>query len=110
MIYGNVRNDGLIDNLPAGCCVEVPCLVDANGIQPTQIGALPSHLAALMQTNINVQTLLTEAVLTEDRERVYHAALLDPHTAAVLGLDEIYALMDDLIAAHGDWLPAWLRA
>lgn len=110
VIYGNVRNDGLIDNLPAGCCVEVPCLVDANGIQPTHIGTLPSHLAALMQTNINVQTLLTEAVLTEDRERVYHAALLDPHTAAVLSLDEIYALMDDLIAAHGDWLPDWLRA
>ncbi len=61
MIYGNVRNDGLIDNLPQGCCVEVACLVDANGIQPTKVGTLPSHLAALMQTNINVQTLLTEA-------------------------------------------------
>ena len=63
VIYGNVRNDGLIDNLPQGCCVEVACLVDANGIQPTKVGTLPSHLAALMQTNINVQTLLTEAIL-----------------------------------------------
>lgn len=109
VIYGNVRNDGLIDNLPQGCCVEVACLVDANGIQPTKVGTLPSHLAALMQTNINVQTLLTEAILTENRDRVYHAAMMDPHTAAVLGIDEIYALVDDLIAAHGDWLPCWLH-
>ena len=84
-------------------------LVDANGIQPTKVGTLPSHLAALMQTNINVQTLLTEAILTENRDRVYHAAMMDPHTAAVLGIDEIYALVDDLIAAHGDWLPGWLH-
>ncbi|WP_395755357.1 alpha-glucosidase/alpha-galactosidase [Edwardsiella ictaluri] len=109
VIYGNVRNAGLIDNLPQGCCVEVPCLVDANGIQPTRIGSLPSHLAALMQTNVNVQTLVTEAALTENRERIYHAALLDPHTAATLSIDEIYALIDDLIAAHGDWLPDWVR-
>ena len=78
--------------------MEVACLVDANGIQPTKVGTLPSHLAALMQTNINVQTLLTEAILTENRDRVYHAAMMDPHTAAVLGIDEIYALVDDLIA------------
>ncbi|MDF7758810.1 alpha-glucosidase/alpha-galactosidase [Kosakonia cowanii] len=109
VIYGNVRNDGLIDNLPEGCCVEVPCLVDANGIQPTKAGKLPAHLAAMMQTNINVQTLLTEAVLTENRDYVYYAALMDPHTAAVLGIDEIYALVDDLIASHGDWLPGWLH-
>jgi len=109
VIYGNVCNNGLIDNLPEGCCVEVPCLVDANGIQPTKIGKLPAHLAALMQTNINVQTLLTEAVLTENRDYVYYAALMDPHTAAVLSIDEIYALVDDLIASHGDWLPAWLH-
>jgi len=108
VIYGNVRNDALIDNLPQGCCVEVACLVDANGIQPTKVGTLPSHLAALMQTNINVQTLLTEAILTENRESVYHAAMLDPHTAAVLGIDEIYALVDDLITSHGSWLPDWL--
>ena len=85
VVYGNVRNDGLIDNLPQGCCVEVACLVDANGIQPTKVGALPAHLAALMQTNINVQTLLTEAILTENRDYVYYATMMDPHTAAVLG-------------------------
>lgn len=84
------------------------CLVDANGIQPTKAGRLPSHLAALMQTNVNVQTLLTEAILTENRERIYHAAMLDPHTAAVLGIDEIYALVDDLIEAHQGWLPEWV--
>ncbi|MEB1055982.1 MULTISPECIES: alpha-galactosidase [Citrobacter freundii complex] len=109
VVYGNVRNDNLIDNLPQGCCVEVACLVDANGIQPTKVGTLPSHLAAMMQTNINVQTLLTEAILTENRDRVYHAVMMDPHTAAVLGIEEIYALVDDLIASHGDWLPAWLH-
>ena len=109
VIYGNVRNDALIENLPQGCCVEVACLIDANGIQPTKVGTLPSHLAALMQTNINVQTLLTEAILTENRESVYHAAMLDPHTAAVLGIEEIYALVDDLIASHGSWLPDWLH-
>jgi alpha-galactosidase len=105
VIYGNVRNDGLIDNLPDGCCVEVPCLVDKNGIQPTQIGQLPPQLAALMQTNINVQALTVEAALTGDREHIYHAAMLDPHTAAELDLEQIWALVDDLIAAHGDWLP-----
>ena len=105
VIYGNVRNDGLIDNLPDGCCVEVPCLVDKNGIQPTQIGQLPLQLAALMQTNINVQALTVEAALTGDREHIYHAAMLDPHTAAELDLAQIWALVDDLIAAHGDWLP-----
>lgn len=109
VVYGNVRNDNLIDNLPQGCCVEVACTVDANGIQPTKVGALPAHLAALMQTNINVQTLLTEAILTENRDYVYYATMMDPHTAAVLGIEEIYALVDDLIASHGDWLPAWLH-
>ena len=107
VVYGNVANDHLIDNLPQGACVEVPCLVDRNGIQPTRIGALPPHLAALMQTNVNVQALTVEAALTGQREHIYHAALLDPHTAAELAPDEIYALVDDLLAAHGDWLPAY---
>lgn len=107
VIYGNVGNHGLIDNLPAGCCVELPCLVDKNGIQPTRIGSLPPHLAALMQTNINVQALTVEAALTGKREHIYHAAMLDPHTAAELDLDQIVALVDDLIEAHGDWLPAY---
>jgi alpha-galactosidase len=108
VIYGNVPNEGLIDNLPAGCCVEVPCLVDRNGIQPARIGSLPPHLAALMQTNINVQSLTVEAALTGRREHIYHAAMLDPHTAAELDLEQIWALIDDLIAAHGDWLPDYM--
>ncbi len=105
VIYGNVANFGLIDNLPQGCCVEVPCLVDANGIQPTRIGTLPPQLAALMQTNINVQSLTVEAALTGNRDYIYHAAFLDPHTAAELDLDQITHLVDDLIEAHGDYLP-----
>jgi alpha-galactosidase len=108
VIYGNVSNHGLIDNLPEGCCVEVPCLVDRNGVQPTRVGALPPQLAALMQTNINVQSLTVEAALTGKREHIYHAAMLDPHTAAELDLDQIWSLVDDLIAAHGDWLPQYV--
>src|ERR1051325_798659 len=105
VVYGNVPNHGLIDNLPQGCCVEVPCLVDKNGLQPTKIGTLPPQLAALMQTNINVQGLTVEAALTGKREHIYHAAMMDPHTIAELTLDEIWALVDDLIAAHGDYIP-----
>lgn len=100
VIYGNVPNDGLIDNLPAGCCVEVPVLVDKNGLQPIKIGKLPLQLAALMRTNINVQELTVEAALTGKREYIYQAAYLDPHTAAELDLDQIHALVDDLLAAH----------
>ena len=107
VVYGNVPNNGLIDNLPLQCCVEVPCLVDKNSIQPTHIGALPPQLAALIQTNINVQALTVEAALTGKREHIYHAAMLDPHTAAELDLAQIWALTDDLIEAHGDWLPAY---
>lgn len=107
VIYGNVPNHGLIDNLPAGCCVEVPILVDKNGLQPTAIGPLPIQLAAMMQTNINVQALTVEAALTRKREYIYHAAMLDPHTSAELDLDQIWHLVDDLIEAHGDWLPEY---
>jgi alpha-galactosidase len=107
VIYGNVPNTGLIDNLPQGCCVEVPVLVDKSGLQPTKVGALPPHLAAMMQTNINVQSLVVEAALTGKREHIYHAAMLDPHTAAELSLDQIWSLVDDLIEAHGDWLPPY---
>ena len=105
VVYGNVENTGLIGNLPPGCCVEVPCLVDANGVQPVHVGALPPHLAALMQTNINVQALTVEAALTGKREHIYHAAMLDPHTGAELDLDQIWSLVDDLLDAHGGWLP-----
>ncbi|MFN8527365.1 MAG: alpha-glucosidase/alpha-galactosidase [Anaerolineae bacterium] len=107
VVYGNVANRGLIDNLPQGCCVEVPCVVDKNGVQPTKIGSIPPHLAALMQTNVNVQSLTVEAALTGKREHIYHAAMLDPHTAAELSLDQIWALVDDLIEAHGDWMPEY---
>lgn len=107
VIYGNVPNRGLISNLPEGACVEVPVLVDRNGLQPTTIGALPPHLAALMQTNINVQALTVEAAITGKREHIYHAAMLDPHTAAELSLDQIWHLVDDLIEAHGEYLPAY---
>ncbi|MGD8584570.1 MAG: hypothetical protein PVJ75_04390 [Chloroflexota bacterium] len=107
VVYGNVANQGLIDNLPRECCVEVPCLVDKSGIQPTRIGALPWHLAALMQTNVNVQALTVEAALTAKREHIYHAAMMDPHTAAELDLDQIWSLVDDLIEAHGVWLPVY---
>jgi alpha-galactosidase len=107
VINGNVLNTGLITNLPDRCCVEVPCLVDKNGIQPTVIGDMPPQLAAVIRTNVNVQELTAEAALTGKREHIYHAAMLDPHTAAELTLDEIYSLVDDLIAAHRDMLPKY---
>jgi alpha-galactosidase len=105
VVYGNVRNGSLITNLPADCCVEVPCLVDKNGIQPTPVGDLPKQLAAIIMTNVNVQSLTVDAALTGKRERVYQAAMMDPHTAAELTLDEIWSLVDELIATHGDYIP-----
>ncbi|MEJ2605726.1 MAG: alpha-glucosidase/alpha-galactosidase [Anaerolineales bacterium] len=107
VVYGNLRNRGLIENLPDDCVVEVPCSVDSNGIHPSRIGALPPQLAALMQTNINVQALTVEAALTRKREHIYHAAMLDPHTAAELDPDQIQLLVDELIEAHGAWLPKY---
>jgi alpha-galactosidase len=109
VIYGNVRNNGSITPLPDDCAVEVPCLVDRNGIQPTHIGELPPQLTALIRTNLNVQELTVRALITENREHIYHAAMMDPHTAAELDLNQIWALVDDLIAAHEKWLPAWTR-
>jgi alpha-galactosidase len=105
VVYGNVPNRGPITNLPAGCCVEVPCLVDGNGLRPTHIGDLPPQLAGLIMTNVNVQSLAVEAALTGKREHVYHAAMLDPHTAAELDLDQIHELVDALLDAHGAWVP-----
>jgi alpha-galactosidase len=111
---GNVpnayRGGVLIDNLPADCCVEVPCLAGARGIVPERVGALPRHLAALMQTHVNVQGLTVEAALTGRRDPVYHAAMLDPHTAAELSLDEISRLVDALLEAHGETIPPLDRA
>ena len=104
-INGNVANIGLIDNLPENICVEVTCLINTKGIQPIKVGSIPPHLAALMMTNINVQQLTVEAVLSGKKEYVYHAAMLDPHTAAELSVDEIWNLVDDLLEAHGGMIP-----
>jgi len=104
-IGGNVMNTGLITNLPREACVEVPCLVDRNGVTPTYVGDLPPQLAALNRTNINTQLLTIEAAITGKKEHIYHAAFLDPHTSAELSLDDIVSLCDDLIEAHGSWLP-----
>ena len=109
VIYGNVPNRGLIPQLPEGAAVEVPCLVDGNGVQPTRVDDLAPQLVALMRTNVNVQELTVRALLEERRDHIYHAAMLDPHTAAELDLDQIRALVDALIEAHGDWLPAWVH-
>lgn len=100
VVYGNVPNRGLITNLPQGCCVEVPCLANRNGLQPVVIGDLPPQLAAICRTNINVQSLAVEAALTGNRDAVYHAVMLDPHAGATLTLDKIWAMCDELIAAH----------
>ena len=104
---GNVMNTGLIDNLPADCCVEVTCLANEGGIQPCHIGALPHQLAALNMRQIGVHQLTVDAALTGKRDLIYQAALLDPHAESELTIDEIRAMVDDLIAAHGDWLPQY---
>lgn len=106
-IYGNVPNNNNITNLPADCPVEIPCLVDKNGIQPTTVGEIPPQLAAVMQTNINVHRLTVEAALTQKRAHIYHAGMMDPHTSAELDLTQIQAMVDELIAAHGNWLPTY---
>ena len=109
-VYGNVPNRGIISNLPFDSCVEVPCVVNAQGIAPQHIGELPPQLAALMQTNINVQSLTVEAALTGKRDHVYHAAMLDPHTAAELDLDQIWSMVDELLDAHRGMIPEALFA
>lgn len=110
VVYGNVANQGLIDNLPAGCCVEVPCLIDRNGVQPTTVGALPPQCAAVNRTNINVQELAVEAAITGDLQHVYHAVMLDPLTAALLTLGQIRSMTDELFAAEAAWLPDFASA
>ena len=101
-IGGNVINNGLIENLPKEACVEVPCLVDGRGINPTYVGKLPLQCAAMNISNINPQLLTIEAAVTGRREHIYHAAMMDPHTAAELSLDDIVNMCDDLIRAHSD--------
>ncbi|HEY3414989.1 MAG TPA: alpha-glucosidase/alpha-galactosidase [Armatimonadota bacterium] len=109
VVNANVMNHGLITNLPENCCVEVPCLVDGSGVQPTQIGDLPRQCAAVIRSNVNVQELTVAAVLENDRESLYHAAMMDPHTAAELVPDQIVDLVDELIDAHGEFIPEGLR-
>lgn len=104
-IAGNVMNEGLITNLPHKACVEVPCLVDRSGVTACHVGDLPEPCAALNRTNVNPQILTVEAFLSGKKDGVYQAAMLDPHTAAELGLDEIVSLCDDLFEAHGAWIP-----
>lgn len=107
-IGGNVLNTGgLIENLPPEACVEVPCLVDGSGVTPCRVGRLPLQLAAMNQTHINVHLLTIEAAVTRKREHIYHAAMLDPHTAAELSLDDIIHMVDELLEAHGSWLPQY---
>lgn len=107
-IGGNVLNTGhLITNLPENACVEVPCLVDGYGVHPCHVGALPVQCAAMNMTNINVQLLTIEAAATRKKEHIYQAAMLDPHTASELDIDTIKKMVDDLIVAHGDYLPEY---
>ncbi len=106
-VYGNVMNNGLIENLPSNCCVEVPCIVDNKGFYPQKIGRLPEQLSALMRTNINVQILSAEAALTQKKEHIYHAAMLDPLTSSHLSIDEIYSLVDEMLEAHANYLPEY---
>ncbi len=106
-IHGNVINNGLIDNLPSDACVEVPIMVDRNGLNPCKVGKLPEQLAALNRTNINVQLMTIQAAISLKKEDVYMAAYLDPHTKDELSLDDIKAMCDELFEAHKDWLPKY---
>ena len=104
---GNVINTGLITNLPSNACVEVPCIADASGVQSVFIGDLPEQCAAMNRTNINPQLLAIEAAVTKKKDYIYQAAMLDPHTAAELTIDQIVSMCDDLIEAHKGWLPEY---
>ncbi|MBQ9543831.1 MAG: alpha-glucosidase/alpha-galactosidase [Clostridia bacterium] len=106
-IGGNVLNRGLIENLDPDACVEVPCMVDGSGVNPTRVGKLPVQLAAMNMTNINCQLLTIDAAVTRKRERIYQAAMLEPHTAAELSIDDIVKMVDELIEAHGDYMPKY---
>ena len=108
-IYGNVANNGLISQLPESAAVEVACHVDSTGLNPQPVHDIPPQLVAMMRTNVNVQELTVQALLTENRDHIYHAAMLDPRTAAELDLGQIRRLVDDLLTAHDDWLPNWIN-
>ena len=107
IINANIMNNNLIDNLPSDSCVEVPCEISDKGIKPQRIGKLPTHLAGLIKTNINVQQLTAEAAISRRKEIIYHAAMLDPLTASILSIDEIYKMVDELLIAHQNFLPKY---
>ncbi len=107
--YGNLPNTGQIPQLPMGAVVETPCRFDASGAEPLPVTDIPPQLIALMRTQINVQELTVRALMDENREHIYHAAMMDPHTGAELDLRQIRALTDDLLAAHADWVPGWAQ-
>jgi alpha-galactosidase len=107
--YGNVRNDGLIDDLPSGCCVEVPCWIDGDGVHPIRIGSLPPQCAALNRTFVNVAELTMRAALEQRRDHVYQAVMLDPNAGATLTIEAIHAMVDALIEAHGELIPEGIR-
>ena len=113
VIYGNIANRGYVPQLPEGSSVEVPCLIDHKGVQPTVVDSIPPQLVAMMRSSVNVQELTVAALLEENVEHLYHAAMMDPHTAAEFDLRQIRTLMGDLILAHqdsGNWLPDWVGA
>lgn len=107
-VHGNVMNNGLITNLPHNACVEVPCLVDRAGIHPCYVGELPEQCAAINRTNINVQLLTIKAAKTRKKEDVYMAAMMDPHTASELSMDDIRSMCDEMFEAHKDWMPEYI--
>lgn len=108
-IYGNLPNSGQMPQLPGRAAVETACVVDAKGVHPTVVDDVPPQLVALMRTQINVQELVVKALTDENVEHIYHAAYMDPHTAAELDLRQIRSMVDDLLAAHGEWIPKWAR-
>jgi alpha-galactosidase len=110
VIYGNVRNTSLIENLAPDCCVEVPIVVDRNGLRPVHVGSLPAELAGYCAPHTYVQELTVRAALEGDANLVHRAAMLDRHAASVLSIAEIRAMVDELIAAHGDYMPAGIRS
>lgn len=106
-IGGNVLNNGLIENLPDEACVEVPCLVDGSGITPCKVGKLPLQLAAMNSSNIYAQLLTIEAAATLKKQYIYNAAMMDPLTGSELNIKDIYAMVDELLEAHKEWLPQY---
>ncbi|MEK6216635.1 MAG: alpha-glucosidase/alpha-galactosidase, partial [Boseongicola sp.] len=108
--YGNLANSGQVPQLPLRAAVETPCVADNSGISAARVEGIPPQLVALMRTQINVQELVVASLLEEDVEHIYHAAMMDPHTAAELDLGQIRAMVDDLLVAHADWLPDWAQS